>query len=295
MSDKPQNPGGDDYARATRYETEITLSDGRKLQFFMPSGNEAFDTVRTYLDSVSTKPAEEVISSTYDFNMKIASMACGVSVEDLMSMGIDDTTAVVHAVLPITTKIVESMTGMKIDAPMPSKEEIARIRGQSSGVVIMDEVAAPKIYTSTKTYTHDVGLSAAFRQWRAESHCKYLHGYSLQIHMEFSAHKLDERNWVVDFGGLKSLKGILEDTFDHKLLVAEDDPELETFKELDKKGLCQLRILPSVGCEKFAEYIFEVAEQWLVDAGYGDRVQLKMVEVSEHGSNSARVEREYYG
>ena len=73
-------------------------------------------------------------------------------------------------------------------------------------------------YISTKTYGHDIGLSCAFRQWKAESHCKYLHGYSLSITFRFMANELDYRNWVVDFGGLKDLKATLEDYFDHKTL-----------------------------------------------------------------------------
>ena len=35
------------------------------------------------------------------------------------------------------------------------------------------------IHRATKTYGHDLGLSVAFRQWRADSHCRYLHGYAI--------------------------------------------------------------------------------------------------------------------
>ena len=147
------------------------------------------------------------------------------------------------------------------------------------------------VYKSTKTFTHSVGLSCAFRQWRAESHCKYLHGYSLEVLFVFSTQELDHRNWVVDFGSLKSLKGWLEDMFDHKTLVAEDDPYMETFIELHDKKLIQLRILPSVGCEQTARAIFEYTEMWLSSNGYSPRVKLDKVEVKEHGANSALVER----
>lgn len=142
-------------------------------------------------------------------------------------------------------------------------------------------------YRSTKTYGHEVGLSAAFRQWRAESHCRYLHGYALSVKLEFEAGELDARNWVVDFGSLKSLKGWLEDQFDHKTLVAGDDPELEMFEELDARGIIQLRVVPATGCEKFAEMIFGATEVWLMDNGYAPRVRLVSVEVREHGANSA--------
>ena len=78
-------------------------------------------------------------------------------------------------------------------------------------------------YISTKTYTH-LG-PVAYRQWRADSHCNLIHGYALSFHFEFETNDLDARNWVVDFGGLKPLKGNLEDWFDHTLLVAQDDPD----------------------------------------------------------------------
>lgn len=146
-------------------------------------------------------------------------------------------------------------------------------------------------HKSTKTYEHNIGISACFRQWKAESHCRFLHGYALSFKFVFSAEELDIRNWVVDFGSLKSLKGRLEDTFDHKLVVAEDDPRLGFLTAAEANGLCQLRILPAVGCEKFAEYVYGMTEVWLIDNGYSPRVQLDSVEVREHGGNSAVYER----
>lgn len=143
------------------------------------------------------------------------------------------------------------------------------------------------MYRSTKTYGHEVGLTAAFRQWRAQSHCRFLHGYALAVGFVFEAKELDVRNWAVDFGSLKSLKGWLEDTFDHKTLVAHDDPELPRFTDLDKAGVIQMHIVPATGCEAFAKLIYDAAEVWLMDNGYSPRARLVSVEVREHGANSA--------
>lgn len=142
-------------------------------------------------------------------------------------------------------------------------------------------------HISTKTYGHNIGLSVAFRQWRAESHCRLLHGYALQVRLEFEAQELDNNHWVVDFGSLKSFKKWLEDTFDHKLLVAEDDPALLIFEQLEAADLAKIVWLPATGCEAFAKFIYEKAETWLVDTGYAPRVGMRAVEVSEHGANSA--------
>ena len=105
--------------------------------------------------------------------------------------------------------------------------------------------------------------------------------------LEFEAEELDVRNWVVDFGGMKSFKGMLEDTFDHKLVVAEDDPCREQFEGMHELGMADVVILPKAGCEAFAKYVFGAAETWLDANGYGDRVKMRLVEVKEHGANSA--------
>lgn len=145
-------------------------------------------------------------------------------------------------------------------------------------------------FHSGKIYPHSLGLSVAFRQWRAESHCRFLHGYSLQIELSFKSETLDERNWVVDFGGLKSLKGIFEDNFDHKTLIAEDDPHLAEFKLLHAKGIIDLNVVPHCGMEALAYMIFEVTEQWLKDSGH-PYVELAEVKVKEHDTNWAAVTR----
>lgn len=142
-------------------------------------------------------------------------------------------------------------------------------------------------YQSTKTYGHEIGFSAAFRQWRAGSHCSFLHGYALAVRFVFEADELDARNWCVDFGGMKSLRAWLEDTFDHKTIVAKDDPAIEWFREGHRLGTLQLVELPATGCEKFAEHIYGAAQAWLDENGYSPRCRLVSVEVIEHGANSA--------
>jgi 6-pyruvoyltetrahydropterin/6-carboxytetrahydropterin synthase len=143
------------------------------------------------------------------------------------------------------------------------------------------------MFHSTKRYGHEVGLSACFRQWRAGSHCHYLHGYALSVEFTFAADTLDTRNWVVDFGGLKDLRRVLEDTFDHKTVVAADDPHMNWFAEGDRLGVLDLVVLPHVGCEMFAEYAGRVAQEWLAANGLTDRVALVSCEVREHGANGA--------
>jgi len=142
-------------------------------------------------------------------------------------------------------------------------------------------------FRSSKTYLPEHGFSCCFRQWKAHSHCAQLHGYALGIHLEFECDELDRNGWVVDFGSLKSLKGTFESTFDHKLLVAEDDPEIDNLLYLNDRKIADVLVLPAVGCEAFAQMIYETTDIWLGDAGYKPRVRLHHVRVFEHDSNSA--------
>jgi 6-pyruvoyltetrahydropterin/6-carboxytetrahydropterin synthase len=145
-----------------------------------------------------------------------------------------------------------------------------------------------------------------------------MHGYSLGFRFTFEAEQLDERNWVQDFGGLKEVKAWLDTQFDHTTVIAEDDPMLDRFKamagwsnnpDLDGKpdevqqhphpnqGVIDLRVVPAVGCEAFAQMVYEHVSQWLKDEPgntyqnlLGDehpRVKLISVEVFEHSGNSA--------
>lgn len=142
-------------------------------------------------------------------------------------------------------------------------------------------------YISSKTYGHELGLSVCFRQHKASSHCRYLHGYALSIRLEFEAAELNECNWVIDFGGLKDFKQSLQRYFDHRMLVAEDDPAMPHFMELNRLDLAAVRVVPATGCEAFAKLVFDMGNDWLHDHDFISRVHMRSVEVCEHGANSA--------
>ena len=130
--------------------------------------------------------------------------------------------------------------------------------------------------------------SCAFRQPQANhSHCRFLHGYRLTAKFWFAASELDENNWVVDFGGLKGLKEKFKNQFDHTTCVAANDPALPIFKELEKAGACDLRIMSNgTGVERIAEWCYDTAD-FFIKAATNDRCWVEKVEVFEHEDNSA--------
>ena len=182
-------------------------------------------------------------------------------------------------------------------------------------------------FYSTKTYGNDRGLSCTFRQWRStHSHCSLLHGYSIGIKLVFESETLDDRNWVMDFGGLKAFKEWSEYMFDHTLIVAKDDPHLSFFKQMnnlvtinqfnnvdstipnERGAVCDLRLVDGVGCEKFAELAYNTMQDILETYQNGESytlpngktfscrypvglgVRLRSAEVFEHSANSAIYE-----
>lgn len=130
--------------------------------------------------------------------------------------------------------------------------------------------------------------SCAFRQPEAtHSHCAKLHGYQLKAKFWFGCNELDNKNWAVDFGGLKELKLLLQNQFDHTTCIAANDPLLPIFQQLHDAGGCDLRIMEKgVGIERTAEYCFEVADAY-VRKLTNDRCWVEQVEVFEHELNSA--------
>ena len=167
----------------------------------------------------------------------------------------------------------------------------------------------------TKTYGAELGLSATFRQHRAKSHCRFIHGYALGFKLVFEADKLDENGWVKDFGGLKPLKQRLIETFDHRLLVAADDPAILLLRMLggpikpsqgdyirfqpyqaaeDDFGelgllppLAQVTVVDHVGCEAFARMVWGWADELITPDERADGVRLVEVECREHAGNAA--------
>ena len=139
------------------------------------------------------------------------------------------------------------------------------------------------------------GFSTVFRQWKAkETHCRFLHGYGISFKVYFEG-ELDDKNWVWDFGGMKRAKTRIDGLqpkkwmdymFDHTVIIAEDDPELQAFIQMGKAGVAQVRVIPATGAEKFAEYIYRNINEF-VKTETDNRVRVTKVKFMEHGKNAA--------
>ena len=86
-----------------------------------------------------------------------------------------------------------------------------------------------------------------------------------------------------------SPKAWMDYTFDHTFIVAEDDPFLESFKKMDEAGVAQVRVIPATGAERFAQFVYDKVNPFIVEET-GGRVKIAKVEFREHGKNSAIYE-----
>ena len=136
---------------------------------------------------------------------------------------------------------------------------------------------------STKSFWN---YPCSHRQWRHGGHCAFIHGYSRSFHFTFEASELDSFGFVVDFGAFKKFREMLDKWFDHTLLLNADDPLLEEFRALESKGACKITVLPNVGMEGTAHFLYQKMNDFLSVETAGRATCVK-VEVRENDKNSA--------
>lgn len=138
-------------------------------------------------------------------------------------------------------------------------------------------------HQSTKSFWN---YPCAHRQHRHGGVCAHVHGYSRSFHFRFGSRDRDACGFVVDFGQLKWVKAMLDDCFDHTLLLCNDDPLLPKFRELEAEGACRIVTLPyGVGMESTAQWVCEWVDSRLREKTNG-RCWVIEVEVRENDKNS---------
>ena len=138
-------------------------------------------------------------------------------------------------------------------------------------------------FRSGKVYDHNHGFTCSW----INQETGLVNGGSIRIELEFVAQHLDERNFVIDFGCLKSFKKRLEYMFDHTFLLSRDESNFEIYLNAHNAGLLQLRELSKeyyshVG--SFAYIICYMLHEWLDDSGHKPRVDVFRVSVYNQDS-----------
>ena len=133
-------------------------------------------------------------------------------------------------------------------------------------------------------------ISTGHRQWRDNGHCAWLHGYGRYIQFTFAG-EVDERQWVVDFGDLKDVKAVIEAAWDHKFLIASDDPHLEQILSLEANDIIRVSVMDVTkghgpGIEGSAKWVYDAVQPMIHEKTNG-RAHIAKVEIWEHENNTA--------
>jgi 6-pyruvoyltetrahydropterin/6-carboxytetrahydropterin synthase len=137
---------------------------------------------------------------------------------------------------------------------------------------------------------HDI--SVGHRVYGHESKCAHLHGHNYRIHFHCraakGAHSLDRVGRVIDFSVIKHLLcQWLEDEWDHKFLLWQDDPLLPHLQSLDPQGVVGVPFNPTA--ENIAEYLVNVVAPVQLK---GSGVELAFCRVEETRKCAASYEAE---
>ena len=101
---------------------------------------------------------------------------------------------------------------------------------------------------------HDI--SCGHRVVGHEGKCVHLHGHNYRIHFIIEAEGLDGIGRALDFSVIKKLLcEWLEDMFDHKMLIWEDDPMMDDLCAMDPGGVIVVPFNPTA--ENIAKYLLE--------------------------------------
>lgn len=90
-------------------------------------------------------------------------------------------------------------------------------------------------YKITSKFTFEAGhkLKKAYMTACSDT----VHGHSYKVYVSLETDKLGENGMVIDFKRFKEcIKPIIED-FDHSLIIAYDDPNIDDYKKNEKKLL----------------------------------------------------------
>jgi len=111
----------------------------------------------------------------------------------------------------------------------------------------------------------------------------------------FGAHTMTKEGFMVDYGDLDELKAHLDYMYDHTLVLDSEDPHMDKFREMEKLGVCHIRIHPmGPGMEGTAHYLCEWTDKWLRKKSKG-RAWVISVEARENDKNSSSYLNPYPG
>jgi 6-pyruvoyltetrahydropterin/6-carboxytetrahydropterin synthase len=147
-------------------------------------------------------------------------------------------------------------------------------------------------YLTSKTFGGASGFSCCYRDHKdEESTLGQLHGSVLAFKIMFEADTLADTRHVNDL--MEKISEFLDANFSHTTVIAQDDPSMEAWDQLDDDGAIDLVVLPDTAIETFAKSVFDYCTHWVGDGtGNFGTLTVHSVECREHDGSSAIYARD---
>lgn len=130
---------------------------------------------------------------------------------------------------------------------------------------------------------------AAHRLVGHKGKCANIHGHNYKVEIKLSSNQLNKLGMIMDFSEVKIiLGGWIDEHWDHKLLLNQEDPLLdsqEVVKALMQHGLVALPFNPTA--ENMAKALLAQFNILLADMGYAPIVSSVRVYETDKGSAEA--------
>lgn len=132
---------------------------------------------------------------------------------------------------------------------------------------------------------HDISMG--HRVVGHENKCRHLHGHNYRIHFVCEADQLDALGRVIDFGLINDrLCQWLEEHWDHRLMIWQEDPLLPELQRIASEDLCIVPFNPTA--EQIAQHLVHVVGPQRL-AGTGIRLTSCRVDETRKCSATCRL------
>ena len=132
---------------------------------------------------------------------------------------------------------------------------------------------------------HDISMG--HRVVGHENKCRHLHGHNYRIHFVCEADQLDALGRVIDFGLINDrLCQWLEEHWDHRLMIWQEDPLLPELQRIASEDLCIVPFNPTA--EQVAQHLVHVVGPQRL-AGTGIRLTSCRVDETRKCSATCRL------
>lgn len=138
---------------------------------------------------------------------------------------------------------------------------------------------------------HDI--SCGHRVYGHEGKCRFMHGHNYRVHFSCVAPALDKVGRIIDFSVMKELLcQWLEENYDHRFLIWEEDPLSSYLKELDSTVV----LVPyNPTAENIASFLLSTVGPMLLKDTEVDLVQVTVEETRKCRASALRQPARFPG